>query len=76
MDCPPHKPLPNGSQIILTYPAHAKVAVNIKPCQCAEYGLSNRGMLARKQLIPLWVGAAYLIVRNNILRRNTGECEQ
>jgi len=59
----------------LTNPAQTKIAVNIQPCKGAEYSLSNRRMLARKQPLSIRVGAK-LIICNNVIRQNTGECEQ
>lgn len=76
MNCLPQKPLTSSSQIILTRPAQAEVAVNrIKLCKRAEYGISNRGVLTCKKLIPVWI-RAHLIIRNNIIRCDGGECEQ
>lgn len=76
MNCLPQKPPTNGCQIILTDPAIVKIVLNIKPFQCAENSISNRGILARKKLVSLRIRAAYLIIRNNLIWHNADEREQ
>ena len=69
------KTLADCCQILLTRPARKQIGFNIKPRQCAEYDITDRGLLARKKLISCGI-EAQLIICNDLILRNAGERQQ